>query len=172
MEQIYSTPHLGLIEALNASTSKILQFTGRSRRSEYWWTMLIVFLVNLFLTPLVGFLLDLATVPLTFRRLHDIGKSGWWYGVLFIMKFLFFTIWFVDIIMIIYYSTNNVDFFYGNVNAVIDFFAKYLIWFVIISIYQFVLLIFMCFDGDKYENDYGISPKYKIVEISDEEQED
>lgn len=165
MEQIYSTPHLGLIDALNASTSKIVQFTGRSRRSEYWWTMLIVFLVSLLLTPLVGFFLDLATVPLTFRRLHDIGKSGWWYGILFIMKFLFFMCLLADIAILIVRSDSD---FVSSGTAIVAFVAKYMIWVVIISVYQFVLLIFMCLDGDKYENQYGPSPKYTVEDIPDE----
>lgn len=32
-------PQLSFSEAFNSATSKIFQFTGRSRRSEYWWTM-------------------------------------------------------------------------------------------------------------------------------------
>lgn len=46
MSQIIASPQLGFSEALNASTSKIFQFTGRSRRSEFWWTQVLVFLVS------------------------------------------------------------------------------------------------------------------------------
>jgi len=55
MEQTVTTPSLGFVDALNASTSKIFQYAGRSLRSEYWWMRFGVFLVNIFLTPFVGF---------------------------------------------------------------------------------------------------------------------
>ena len=76
-------PQLSLSEALKEATSKVTQFTGRARRSEYWWTYLVVFILNLLLswTPILGgivsFVLGLAMIPLTFRRLHDTGRSGW-----------------------------------------------------------------------------------------------
>lgn len=72
-------PQLSFSEAFNNVTSKIFQFTGRSRRSEYWWTMALVYLLNIILTPFLGVFLSIATIPLTFRRLHDTGRSGWWW---------------------------------------------------------------------------------------------
>ena len=49
-------PQLSLSEALKEATSKVTQFTGRARRSEYWWTYLVVFILNLLLswTPILG----------------------------------------------------------------------------------------------------------------------
>lgn len=87
---ICETPSLSFSEALNKSTCKIFQFTGRSRRSEYWWTMLLVYLLNIVLTPFIGIFIDIATIPLTFRRLHDTGRSGWWWGICAILQVAFF----------------------------------------------------------------------------------
>lgn len=80
------SPSLDVISAVKLSMSRLTDFRGRSRRSEYWWTMLVVGLVAGLLTAiwsdaesvlsLITFLLGLAV---TIRRLHDIGKSGWWY---------------------------------------------------------------------------------------------
>lgn len=66
-------------------------FTGRARRSEYWWFALINALVAVALTVLEGIvggtqvvsgLYTLAVlVPglaVSIRRLHDTGRSGWW----------------------------------------------------------------------------------------------
>lgn len=175
MEQIIAKPQLGFSEAINAATSKIFQFTGRSRRSEYWWTMLLVFLISLVLTPLVGFFFDLATIPLTFRRLHDIGRSGWWYGCCVILKVGFF----LNIIFDIIISCVNAD----NLQGYEDEFGaslllKYGLWWlaifiyqIVLFIYQIVLFIFYCSDSEVGENDYGASPKYEVIEDSETEQE-
>ena len=80
MEERIAIPSLGFSEAVNKAASDIFKFEGRSRRSEYWWSMVIVSLVGIVLTPLFGFVLNLLTIPLTFRRLHDTGRSGWWWG--------------------------------------------------------------------------------------------
>jgi uncharacterized membrane protein YhaH (DUF805 family) len=66
-------------------------FSGRTRRSGYWYTVLaniIVAVVFGILTSIAGIFGILSTlyslaflVPglaLTIRRLHDAGKSGWW----------------------------------------------------------------------------------------------
>ncbi len=69
------------------------KFEGRASRSEFWWFMLFIFLVNLgtgfvffFLPPKVGaslsLVISLVLLPpnlgVTVRRLHDRNMSGWW----------------------------------------------------------------------------------------------
>ena len=62
-----------------------LNFKGRSSRSEYWWGFLFNFLAGLAcnVIPIVGGLLSVALlvpgIALAVRRIHDIGKSGWYY---------------------------------------------------------------------------------------------
>ena len=158
-------PQLSFSEAINASTSKIFQFTGRSRRSEYWWTMALVYVISIVLTPL-GLILALFTIPLTFRRLHDIGKSGWWYGCCLILKVLFLASLIYDIVMC-YLNVDNMEGYEDQLGYTL--LLKYGIWFLVIAIYQIILFIFMCFDSDQYENDYGISPKYQQEETSNNE---
>ncbi len=74
-------------------------FQGRARRSEFWWFVLFVFLVSAaadildgvifgspssgeagisIFAPIVGLALFLPTLAVAVRRLHDIGRSGWW----------------------------------------------------------------------------------------------
>lgn len=156
-------PQLSFSEAFNSATSKIFQFTGRSRRSEYWWTMALVYLVNIILTPFLGVFLSIATIPLTFRRLHDTGRSGWWWGVGAIMQVAFIGSLVYDAFMAGIHANDlrgyEDDFAFTLI-------AKYFIWLVVIGIYKIVLLVFMCLDSDQYENEYGESPKY----IDSEEQ--
>ncbi len=76
---------------------KYAVFTGRSRRSEYWYFVLFYFLICIVLAivdtmtgtmsaqygmGVLGSLFALAmvipSIAVGVRRLHDIGKSGWW----------------------------------------------------------------------------------------------
>jgi len=82
---------------------KYAVFSGRARRSEYWYFVLFNFifmLVAMGLDNLLGttvsvlpygyfyFALALAVLipglAVFVRRMHDIGKSGWWYFIAFI----------------------------------------------------------------------------------------
>ncbi len=61
-----------------------VNFSGRARRSEYWYFVLfnfiVAFVINLIATPL-GQIYNLAvflpSIAVTTRRLHDTGRSGW-----------------------------------------------------------------------------------------------
>lgn len=80
------TRSLDVMSALKLVFGRLTDFNGRSRRSEYWWTALVLGLAQGILTSmfesltnplqLIGMLLLLAV---SVRRLHDVGKSGWWY---------------------------------------------------------------------------------------------
>ncbi len=78
--------------------NRMLEFTGRSRRSEFWGFMLVYLIVmsvagsidhslfgqdaNFFhKLARIGLFLPLAAV--SFRRLQDIGRSGWWSAIAF-----------------------------------------------------------------------------------------
>lgn len=93
---------MSFIEAIKTGFKKTFTFKGRARRSEYWWFQLGIFLcmigVPLLLAGLITaignpsysavlaiFVLPtylwaiIANISSTIRRLHDIGKSGFWY---------------------------------------------------------------------------------------------
>ena len=72
--------------------SKYAQFEGRSRRSEYWYFALFYVLILIALvvaeavlfqtmiTYLIGVLFFIVpALAVSVRRLHDVGKSGWYY---------------------------------------------------------------------------------------------
>ena len=79
-------------------------FSGRSRRKEYWYFQLFNAIVMIFLALFAiafsdqgkpamfpfglmfayGFVLIVPALSITVRRLHDIGKSGWWYFIGFV----------------------------------------------------------------------------------------
>ena len=146
------TQPLGFSEALNASTKKIFQFSGRSRRSEYWWTMLVVYAVGL-VVPVLGWIGWLLAIPLTFRRLHDTGRSGWWWGAGAIIQ--------GSLIVCILYDMFGIMVLQNSMGTTPGMLvAKYLLWGLLVLAWKVILLVFLCTDGDAYENDYGESPKY------------
>lgn len=98
-------------EAVQTCFRKYAVFAGRARRSEYWWWALFVFLVDLVVNVLGGFqpiliilgrgesgestmwtllagavslVLLLPGLAVFVRRLHDTGRSGWWWLIVLI----------------------------------------------------------------------------------------
>ena len=84
-------PQLQFVYAVKIFFQKYADFTGRARRSEFWWAYLfgviigcvanIVSLVSPIFGGILMSLFCLATIvpslAVGVRRLHDIGKSGW-----------------------------------------------------------------------------------------------
>ena len=80
-------PQLGFVEAVKLASSRILDFKGRSRRSEFWWWIPIILILNWVLSSLTDNLLVngiISTITMFFglsataRRLQDADKSAWW----------------------------------------------------------------------------------------------
>ena len=97
---------MDMASAIRACLGKYASFRGRARRAEFWWFTLFLFIGNMVLTfadsflfgtvntyqggfdaqtntPILSGLFLLATflpsISVTVRRLHDTGRSGWWY---------------------------------------------------------------------------------------------
>lgn len=78
---------VGFLDAMKLYFTRYADFSGRSRRSEYWWAtlgiMILGYVVGLILGDSLSWIWSLATlVPslaICVRRLHDVGKSGWFY---------------------------------------------------------------------------------------------
>lgn len=138
-------PSMSLGESLTSVLNKYATFTGRARRSEYWWFFLCYSVIQLVFnfaslgmmsgvmsgeisyddpsymlfmiaSVVIGLGLFLPSLAVTVRRLHDIGKSGW------------------------------------NI-----------LWGVIPIVGVIIVLVWMCQDSDVVANKYGESPKYRNV---------
>ena len=85
---------MNILDSYLRCLSKYVQFTGRARRSDYW----IFLITNMFIKRLFEFLYNFLDDPtefrsyimlilqgvfilpsfaVGFRRMHDVGKSGW-----------------------------------------------------------------------------------------------
>ena len=159
---IETTSPLGFSEAINAAASKIFQIKGRSRRSEFWWTHMIVYITTVTLTPFVGSILSILTIPLKIRRLHDTGRSGWWWGVGALIKVFLFISLFYDAVMLAINGYDVTEYETIFMNTLV---LKYILIVMCIGIYDIIFLILCCFDSEPTENKYGPSPKYIEKEI-------
>ena len=86
----YQTPYnnqntISLGDAIKNCFQKYAEFSGRARRSEYWYFALFNFIVGLLVgwIPFVGLFVSLGllipSIAVGVRRLHDTGRSGWLY---------------------------------------------------------------------------------------------
>jgi uncharacterized membrane protein YhaH (DUF805 family) len=131
------------------------EFSGRSRRKEYWMYFLFLIIVGFVLGLIEGVMglqqtvaglygpLSLLFALATFipslavgvRRLHDTERSGWWV-----------------LLPILPYALSIAMFFSGNLPMAGIF------GFVALGL-AIVLLVFMVLDGTKGPNKYGPDPK-------------
>jgi len=89
---------MDFMTAVRTCLSKYVDFSGRARRSEYWYFALFSFLVSLaasivdavigtdydgatsggLIQTVVGLAFFLPSLAVAVRRLHDTDRSGWW----------------------------------------------------------------------------------------------
>jgi uncharacterized membrane protein YhaH (DUF805 family) len=85
---------MGPIVAISTCFNKYATFTGRAPRSEFWWFWLLFGFVTLLGSGnLLGFVWIFILIPyiaVGVRRMHDVGRSGWW--LLFPLVNLFFLV--------------------------------------------------------------------------------
>ena len=119
---------MNIVQATTTCMKKYITFSGRAKRSEYWWFYLFATLVGiaygfvvqgLFSEMMIQAAMDGSMSTFHFiiinnltwlvfiipvlaagsRRLHDIGKSGWW-------QLLFLTI-IGGILLIVWFATGT-----------------------------------------------------------------
>ena len=85
---------MGFSDAVRSVLSQYVGFSGRAPRSEYWYWVLFTILISIVagildavlfsdsgispLDSIVTLILLLPGLAVSVRRLHDIGRSGWW----------------------------------------------------------------------------------------------
>lgn len=73
------------VPCVKKALQNYVNFNGRATRPEYWWFWLFAVLGSIVLGMISGMLQSLFSLAIVLpwfavgaRRLHDIGKSGWW----------------------------------------------------------------------------------------------
>jgi len=147
---------------INVFRYKYVQYQGRARRREYWMFCLFYTVLELIFVALFAMGLDtlgnylsnifsaatlLPSVCLGIRRLHDIGKSGWWilvfYGIIIVAAFILgFSVAAESLV--------------GLVVCAVALIANIV-----------VFLVFLCLDSQPGENQYGPNPKTASGEITE-----
>jgi uncharacterized membrane protein YhaH (DUF805 family) len=84
---------MSFTEAIRSVLNQYVGFSGRARRSEYWYWVLFYIIIgviaslldravfgstNSWFSYIVGLALFLPGLAVAVRRLHDTSRSGWW----------------------------------------------------------------------------------------------
>ena len=141
---------------------KYADFSGRAPRAEYWWFALVFgilgfgfdFLDEAISGPVVGIYgpmglaFTLATfvpgVAVAVRRLHDIGRSGWWVPLLNAWSYSF---------LVVGFSETTLNKLTQAPNPAIA-----LVFVVVMVVCAVTMLVFAVTRGTEGDNDYGPDP--------------
>ena len=101
-------PMIGFGAAIQLGFKNYVNFEGRATRAEYWWWALFALLGGVatgildslgagFTQSLFNLAILIPGFALGARRLHDIGKSGWWQllYLLILVGWIVLIIWFI-----------------------------------------------------------------------------
>ncbi len=167
-------PQLDFIEAIKLASSRILDFKGRSRRSEFWWWMLVVIVVGWIISMFANNLLANAVLSIicmffglsaTARRLQDSGKSALWVYISYAMGCAFQLLFSTSAAMnelieeasygaLSQHAVEKIMMNSFGEIAGIGFMS------IIHSLFALIVIIMCLFDSTPGPNKYGDSPKY------------
>lgn len=144
-----SSKEVGFTDALKICFSKFATFSGRARRSEFWFFYLWNTIISTVTCGIGSIVLFIPFLSVTARRLHDTGRSAWWiagYGVSTIPYLIVYTLYMIDII----------DSGRPNPDLLLLLLPACLVVFVM----AIIMLCFLVGDSQPGENKYGSNPKY------------
>ena len=158
-------------EAIKSVFSKYATFSGRARRSEFWYFFLLNALVGIVLSliPVISFLSFIWTLgvfipflAVTARRFHDIGKSGWYYLVPAIPALVYIG----DLLYFVYTAIRDMGDFYTDQNALYQYILSNksaLVTMAVLGLVAFITwiiwIVWMAKDSEPGENQWGPNPK-------------
>lgn len=168
-DQVQRRPMLGFIEAVKICFMKSFEFKGRARRSELWWFVLFTVLLGLaskfldhalyalfgfeFVKVLSDILIFIPGMAVIFRRMHDVGHSGWWAGAFYLLVF-------GDLVVSYFVPWCSAE---SLVRASGSGATVVAIGRLLSLVLSLVVLAFTLYDSDVEDNKYGASPKYYFV---------
>lgn len=154
------------------------KFSGRARRSEFWFFVLFNFVISSALNVVsqslwyatdsyaflsISYIYSLAVaipaLAVTVRRLHDTGRSGWWllaYYLPIVLTVVLFVVFFVQLLS--EFSFYKLD----SIRA--EDLPWTTVWGVLLSlllslIFGILIFVWLCTDSQSGTNKYGPNPK-------------
>lgn len=178
MENYQELPQVSFGQAVKQGFRKILSFKGRSRRSEFWWFILALYLIVMVLSfaydlllpvlasTIVGICISALYIPAMARRLHDRNHCAalpilqWLLNGAFNLYLIFSG--YIEELQSVNFSEKTIERLVSDPIVI-----SLSIGSVVVS---FVLLVLLCLDGKKEPNRYGPSPKYieKVIVNTEE----
>ena len=158
---------MGFFEAVSQVIRKSFVFKGRARRKEFWSWTLFSALLNIVVTVALMMMSSSETVQtcvslflallmffpgfsVAVRRLHDVGRSGWWLGGYYIVTFVY---------MLILASLGLENLGEESFSTAIVSGALSLVFILIALIWAIVMLVWDFTEGTNGPNKYGEDPK-------------
>lgn len=173
MANITTRPQVEFLDACKMAIQKCVTFTGRARRSEFWWVQLAALFISFIVAwiPFFGTIcqlfISLLTLSLTFRRLHDTNHTGWWIGANIILGFVGIGIIMAAAVMggfSLGDLAESEEYWMEDFQTAMMAESAYALLgtlcFIASGILQLIILVFCCLDSDFQANKYGESPKY------------
>jgi uncharacterized membrane protein YhaH (DUF805 family) len=157
-------------QAIPSVLTSYATFSGRARRSEYWWFYLFTILVGIATSVIdavlntafdneigiVGALTSLAllvpTLAVTARRLHDTGRTGWWMLLPAIPLVATIVVAIAAVFSVLFSSDAG-----GNPALAVIVLLVACVLFTLTAC--ITLIVFLCLDSHPGPNKYGPSPK-------------
>jgi uncharacterized membrane protein YhaH (DUF805 family) len=158
-------------QAVRSALRNYATFSGRARRSEYWWFYLFTVLVGLATSGVdaalntsfnneigvVGTIANLAlllpSLAVTARRLHDTGRTGWWM-VLPVAPIL---------ALLVTGFAAAFSMFGGGAGLTGELIVLLFVFALLTLAAVITLLVFLCLDSQPGPNKYGASPKQPVM---------
>ena len=159
---------MDFVSAIKACFSKYADFNGRARRSEFWFWYLFTVIVNLFTSwipfaSLITLALLIPTLAVSVRRLHDIGRSGWWLLLSVIPSIICFIILIAllgsAIFTIIAAGDYDPELLSNNLAANIGLCVTYILALIATFVCNIILIVWWAKDSIPGANEYGENPK-------------
>lgn len=157
--------------AIRTVLAQYATFSGRAMRSEYWWFYLFTVIVSIVTAGIdallntvfdngfgvVGLVTSLAlllpTWAVTVRRLHDMGRTGWWVLLPLVLTLALVVMGFVAVFVLV------LNFGGGDASLTWLVTVPILVLVLLTVASLIVLLVFLCQGSEAGPNKYGPSPK-------------
>jgi len=177
MQKYKKLPSLGFGDALSLAFGRLIDFKGRSRRSEFWYMMLMVMIINFVLSVFVSFdqlvsaIVSIAVMFLglsvTARRLQDTGKSAMFVYVSYafgIVANLYTALSdYTTVVMQAIREDDVVSYYMEHMDIMATMSSLSGLW----TISSLIVIVFCMLDGTPGTNKYGESPKYVEEKAAD-----